>query len=125
MILRSIQNAEERHQIVLIVLDRFRHGLAHCLEGGEMNDCIDSVFLEYHVDRLLVTAVDLLEREVLLPGNFLHAVEACEVTVRKIVSDDHVIAGLDKFHGNMASDIARTTGNQNTFFVLVHKIKRY
>ena len=78
-----------------------------------MNDSIDFLFSEHLLYRSVIATVDLIERNILLSGNFLYSLEACHVTVRHIVRYHDIITGSDQLYGHMTSDISGTTGNKN------------
>ena len=113
-LLRRFQHVQETQEVVLIVHHRLLHGLAHGLEGREMDDRVDGIVREDLLHRGRVAEVHLHERKFPFE-NLLHTLEAGAVAVGEIVGHDHVVARLDQFHGHVAPDEPRAAGYKHCF----------
>ena len=77
-----------------------------------MDHCVDLLLVEEPAYSCIVTAVDLVERDVIPSCDFLYAVEACQVAVRHVVCNDHFVTRCNEFYSHMTADIAGTAGNK-------------
>ena len=81
MVLGSIKDIEEGNQIVPVIFQRLCNRLTHCLECGKMDDGINAELRKEPVHRIIVAAVNLLERDVILSRYLLDPFKACEVAI--------------------------------------------
>ena len=81
-----------------------------------MNDSINLMLCKQSVDRSIVTAVDLVERDIIPARNLLDALETCHVAVRHVVCNHNFISCLDEFDSYMTADIAGSAGNKYFLF---------
>ena len=107
---RSLQDVDERQEVVAVVHQRLRHGLAHRLEGGEMDHRVDGVFREERLHGRRVAEVHPDQRH--LPSeNGADALVVGLVAIGEIVRDHHVIARLGELHGHVAADESGAAGD--------------
>ena len=112
----TLDDIHERVQVVLVILERLIHGFPDGLETGEMNDGVYLVSSEQEFSGYRIAKIHFHERNILPAGDFLHTLEASHVAVRHVVSDNHIVPCLNKFHGHMAAYESGAAGNQNAFF---------
>ena len=97
----GLQQTDGAAQVVVIVLQRIAHGLAHLGGGGKMDDALDLLLLKQLVQCLPVPDVQLIEARLGVHGG----PEAGEQVVRH----HHVPAGIDEFVHGVRADIAGST----------------
>ena len=113
MSLSDLKNIEERHEVIAIIHDRLRYRFAYCLECGKMNNSINLLLGKELIYSIIVTTIDLTERNIITTGDLLYTFKTCHVAVRHIVSNYNFIACCYKFDSHMTADITGTTGYKN------------
>ena len=81
-----------------------------------MDHGVDLVGREQQFGRHRIAEIHLYERDILLSGDLLDTLVAGLIAVGHIIGHDHIVAGLDKFHGDVASDKSGTAGHKDAFF---------
>lgn len=81
MLLCHLKDIEERDKVVAIIHDRLSHRLTHSLESGEMNDSIDLMLAEKLINRSIVAAINLIERDIVTTCDLLDTLETSHVAV--------------------------------------------
>ena len=114
MSLGRLEDVQERYQIVPVIHDRLRNRLTHSLEGSEMDDCINLIISKKLLHQSGVTAVDLLERNVIPSGNLLDSLETCHVAIGQVISHNDIKTSLDQLDRNMTADISGATRNKDS-----------
>lgn len=103
---------ERPRQIVLVVFERLRHGLAHRFQTGQMDHRFDALFPENVPKRRPIPQVG--------PVRPRHPSRDARDPLRNgfapvgvIVDDRDVPAFADEFHAHMGPDIPRPAGHQD------------
>ena len=78
---RLLEDIEERQQIVAVIHNRLRYRFADRLECSEMNHRIYGILCKKFSDRFGITAVYLIERDVIPACDLLHTFKACHITI--------------------------------------------
>ena len=81
-----------------------------------MNHGVNPVGREQQLCRHRIAEIHLHERNILHSGDLLDSLVAGLIAVGHIIGHDHIVAGLDKFHGDVASDKSGTAGHKDAFF---------
>ena len=80
-----------------------------------MDHGVDRVLLEERIDGGLVAEIHRDQRN-LAAEDGAYPLVVGFIAVGEVVGDDHVIAGLDKFHGYVAADESGSAGHENGLF---------
>lgn len=81
MSLSDLKNIEERHEVIAIIHDRLRYRFAYCLECCKMNDSINLLLSKELIYSSIITAIDLIERNVITTSDLLDSFKTCHVAV--------------------------------------------
>ena len=113
MTAHSLEQIQGADQVVGVVLQGLGHALAHGLEAGEMDNCVNiGVFGKkcLHLVRIAHFQLDKGDR---LTGDFLHPAQGFFTGIAEVIRNNDVIAGLDQLHTGVAADVARAAADQN------------
>ena len=111
VVAHGLAEAHGGEEIVVVVFQRHRHGLADGLEPGEVDRAVDAVLFKNAVERRTVAHVVLIEGHV-LAGDLLYAFDGLDVGVDQIVDDDDIVAAFKQLHAGVAADIAGAAGDE-------------
>ena len=111
VIAHGFAEADGGIEVVVVVLQRHGHRLAHGLEAREVDGAADVVLFKDAVEGRAVAHVVFVEGH-LFAGDLLHALDGLGVGIDQIVDDDHAVAAVEKLHAGMAADIARAAGDK-------------
>ena len=110
-----LHDPQEHHQgpdVVVVVLERFGHALAHRLVGREVDDAMHGTLLEHPCERLLVRAVHPVHLGV-LANDPCDALKCPFLGVAQVVHDHRVIARLRQLNGGVRPDETRASGDDD------------
>lgn len=92
-----------------VVVQRDLSRLAHCLQGGKVDDTVNvRVFGEDLVERLLVGNVDLVVFRLLSADKF-YAIQNLGRRVVEVVDDDDLVVGFEERKGRKGANVASAT----------------
>ena len=98
--LRHLQQRDRTGDIVIVIHQRLRHGLADRFQSGEMDNGIDGGLCEYFFHCFRITDIRLMENQ-RFSGDLLHPFQRLAGTVAQIVHGNHVIPRFQQFHTGM------------------------
>src|ERR1700733_416039 len=97
------------NDVVVIVVERRRHGIKHRFQAGEMDDRGASEFIQNLLDDGLVANIALDDRQRFL-ANLLNAFERRSAGVAKVIEYHDLLAGIEKLNAGVRSNISGTAG---------------
>ena len=104
--------------VVVVILERFLHALAHRFERGKVDHAVDLLLGKHAAQQGAVADVALIKRRV-AAADFGDAFQNGRRGIAEVVEQDGVVAGGQQFDGGMRTDKAGGAGNQNIHGVLV------
>ena len=99
------QQHERLGDVVLVVLQRVLHGLAHLNEGGEVNDGIELAVDEQRIDDGGIAEIALHELDFRID-------DGGGVAVDHAVENGHISAALHELAHGVRTNVAGTAGNE-------------
>ena len=116
MTLHSLQQDDEREEVVLIVMEWLVHRLTYSLARCKVNNPLDpGVRLEDVLNDRFVIAICFVEDRA-NTRNCLDPIEDFDVGVGEVIDADDLVACLDKLYRGMGADVAGTTCYENDSF---------
>jgi hypothetical protein len=101
-----LDDGDQRAQVVRVVVERLRLGLADGLRGGEMDHARDGSFaLEDAAERRSISAVEDMAAQG-ATADRLEPGEHAAIRVREVVDEDRLEPALDELDRRMRADVA-------------------
>ena len=108
----GLDHADRRADVVAVVALRVGDRPAHRLERSEVDHLVDAVVGNGPSDRVGVGRIGLDEREV-GPGQGPEGVDGGHRRVGEVIQHDHVATGFVEYRRRVASDVARSAGDED------------
>ena len=115
MVSHDVKKGEGVAQVVRVVLDRLGNRLANGLEAGKVNDKVNGVLIKDVVECICIVDVCLVERKALsvfFSHNSFDAVDNLCRSIREVINNYGLVAGIEQFNNGVAANKTRATGDK-------------
>ena len=115
MVSHDIKKGEGIAQVVCVVLDRLGNRLANGLEAGKVNDKVNGVLIKDVVECICIVDVCLVERKALsvfFSHNSFDAVDNLCRSIREVINNYGLVAGIEQFNNGVAANKTSATGDK-------------
>ena len=110
MRLHDPHQVQGARQVVVIIIQRLFHGLSYGLQPGKVEHCADGMGRKYGVHGSPVAHIRLVKRKA-FSCDLLYPVHGGPVGIDQIIHGHNIVAGLQKLHAGVTSDISGCAGN--------------